>query len=73
MPVAPIIELTDLSATPGATAGTVDLRFTAPTPAATTYLVRSRVRHIETDADFAAATPVAHATTPAAAKELLDR
>ncbi len=67
MPVAPILELTDLSATPGATPGTVDLRFTAPTPAATTYLVRSRVRHIETDADFAAATPVAHATTPAAA------
>lgn len=61
-----VIELPNLLATSGGAAGAVDLRFTAPTPAATSYVVRWRVRHIETDADFAAATPIAHATTPGA-------
>ncbi|MBL9088702.1 MAG: hypothetical protein JNM10_16305, partial [Planctomycetia bacterium] len=64
--VVPGLETPDLTAAPGASAGSVVLRFTAPTPQATAYVVRSRVRHLETPADVAAATVVPHGTTPGA-------
>ncbi|MCC7138518.1 MAG: carboxypeptidase regulatory-like domain-containing protein [Planctomycetes bacterium] len=65
-PVVGPFELPDLAATPGAAPGQVVLHFTAPSPQASAYVVRARVRHLESEADVAAAAVVPHATTPAA-------
>jgi len=62
----PGLETPDLTATPGASAGSVVLRFTAPAPQASAYVVRSRVRHLETVADLAASTVVPYGGTPGA-------
>ncbi len=61
-----IIEIPDLTASPGTAPGQVILRFTAPTPQAQSYVVRASERPIETDADAAKAATVAHTVTPGA-------
>jgi hypothetical protein len=61
------VDLADLTASPGATRGTVVLRFTAPPAvggATTAYVVRASVRHIASEADLAAAAVVPQSYSP---------
>jgi hypothetical protein len=64
------LDVVDLRASPGPSAGTVVLSFTAPSPGGglpvTGYVVRSSVRHIASGADLAAATVVPQTKTPSA-------
>jgi len=59
-----LIDIPDLTASPGTAPGQVILRFTAPTPQAQSYVVRASERPIENDADAAKAPTLVHNVTP---------